>query len=266
MIADALSFGLAAILIGRLDPGRPAAAMVGGATAVEVTHPPAPAAQVQSDRPTIRAALGLAFVAQVAQGIFVVLFVVFVARRLHGGPAEIGLLRGIQAVGGIAAGAILALRTSRGSPGELAARCLLAFGAISLVVWNAPALSTAPVLFLALFIVIGAPGVGFEAGLTSTLQLAAAGHERGRAFGALGFAGAAGQALGMAIAGLLTPWLGLMAVLQFQGGLYVSAGLVAAVAVRGRRRALASSGDARSRSGLSARGRRRTRLAGHDRA
>ncbi|HEX3975265.1 MAG TPA: hypothetical protein VHW96_03325 [Solirubrobacteraceae bacterium] len=56
----------------------------------------------------VAAALLVALVAETAQGIFVVLFIVFVARRLHGGAAEIGLLRGVQAVGAIAGGILLA--------------------------------------------------------------------------------------------------------------------------------------------------------------
>lgn len=66
----------------------------------------------------IHAALLVRLINQIAQGIFVVLFIVFVAQRLHGGPSEIGLLRGVQAVGAIAGGVTLAMTARRYSPGR----------------------------------------------------------------------------------------------------------------------------------------------------
>jgi hypothetical protein len=53
-------------------------------------------------RPGVRSALLVTLLADIAQGIFAVLFIVFVARRRHGGPGETGLLRGVQAAGAIA--------------------------------------------------------------------------------------------------------------------------------------------------------------------
>jgi hypothetical protein len=58
--------------------------------------------------------------------------------------------------------------------------------------------------------------------------------ERGRAFGAFGLAESAGQAVGMIAAGVLTGPLGLGAVLDTQGCLYLAAGAVAATILRRR--------------------------------
>ena len=184
----------------------------------------------------------VAFVAEIAQGIFVVLFILFVARRLHGDSGEIGLLRGVQAVGAIAGGLGLVVLGRDASPGRLVAGAALIFGAVDLTIWNAPALTTATVVYVGLFIAAGAPGVGLETGLVSLFGLAAPAGARGRAFGALGTVSNAGQAIGMIAAGTLTSQLGLMALLNAQGLLYLVAGLLAVIGLapslarRGRRR------------------------------
>ena len=176
---------------------------------------PGPAAVPGPGRPPV------AFVAGIAQGIFVVLFILFVARRLHGDSSKIGLLRGVQAVGAIAGGLGLAMLARNASPGRLVAGAALIFGAVDLTIWNAPALTTATVVYVALFIAAGAPGVVMETGLVSLLQVAAPVGARGRTFGALGMVTNAGQAVGMLGAGALASQLGLMTLLNAQGLLYL---------------------------------------------
>ncbi len=251
VLADGASFLLAAVLLARL--GRPRADR-----APEPRILPAAGPRRQAEGflaalrgREIRAGLAVAFVAQMAQGIFVVLFVVFVARRLHGGPAEIGLLRGVQAVGAIG-GALALTVVARGrSPAALTAGAAIAFGLIDLVLWNAPALTTTAAFYVVLFIVVGAPGVMMVTGLVSSLQLAGADAERGRIFSALGLAGNAGQAVGMIAAGTLTGPLGLMTILNTQACLYLGAGGVAArLLVRRSETAVIRAGDAPARAGL----------------
>jgi MFS family permease len=235
--ADALSFAVAALLITRLPAARPAARAATGARPSAGTATgghPMPGRQrgrglwsVLTDR-RINGALIVTFVAQIAQGIFVVLFVVFVARRLHGGSAETGLLRGLQAVGAIAGGLVLVtgrLRTRR--PALLTAVAALAFGVIDLGIWNGPLLSTSEALYVILFVVVGAPGVIMETGLISYLQSAGGDGERGRMFGAYGVVENAGQAVGIVAAGMLTAPLGLMTLLNAQGALCLAAGALA---------------------------------------
>jgi MFS family permease len=171
-------------------------------------------------------ALLVAGVASVAQGLFVVLYVVFVARALHGGAAETGLLRGVQAIGAIGGGLLLAA-ASRVRPGRLVGVACLAFGLLALVTWNAPRLTTAVPPYVVLFIAVGVPGVAMMTGLSTVLQQSTVDGERGRVFAALGVVAAAGQALGMVAAGLLGDRLGVVAVLDGQGCLYLLAGLAA---------------------------------------
>jgi predicted MFS family arabinose efflux permease len=221
---DAVSFAVAAALIVRLRPA--AAAPAARADAPEAAAP---------DRRKIRAGLVMTGVAAVAQGLFVVLFVPFVARALHGDAAEIGLLRGVQAVGAIAAGLLLGVVARRVRPGALAALGAAGFGVLGLAIWNAPWLTTAEALYVALFVAVGAPGTIMVTGLVTVLQECAPAASRGRVFGAFTTAFALGQAVGMAGGGLLGDRVGVVPLLNAQAGLYLVAALVAAVGLRAGR-------------------------------
>jgi MFS family permease len=227
--ADAVSFLAAAVLIARLPGVRDGqiAERRPGLSGMNLRG------AVRAGR--TRAALLVAFIASVAQGIFVVLFIVFVARRLAGGSAEIGLLRGVQAIGAIAGGLLLTVRGARWRPVALVAVAALAFGVVDLTIWNGPAVTRSEAVYATLFVLAGAPGVIMEAGGISFVQQTGVEGERGRVFAALGLAENAGQALGVAAAGALTAPLGLMAMLNAQGTLYlVSGALVVTLARRAR--------------------------------
>jgi Na+/melibiose symporter-like transporter len=172
--------------------------------------------------------------AGVAQGIFTVLFVLFVARVLGGDGADVGLLRGVQAIGGLLGGVLVVALASRLEAGRLLGVSLLVFAAIDLAIWNGPAVTTADWLYLGLFVAAGVPGIGVLTGLTSLVQERTAEAYLGRVFATyLGsFNGL--MALGMLAAGLLGDAVGVVAVLNGQAGLYLLAGLIA-VATLGRR-------------------------------
>ncbi len=232
VIADAVSFGVAGLLIARL-PRRPGA------------HPPGTRHDGERDGDDVRlsagglrvvlrnraaaAALLVALVAAIAQGIFLVLFIVFIARRLHGGAAEIGLLRGVQAVGAIAGGLLLVARGDRWRPITLAAVAAIALGLVELTIWNGPFVTGSEAVYLALFVCAGAPGVVMETAGISFLQQVTGDGERGRMFAAVGLVENTGQALGIAAAGVLAAPLGLMALLNAQGSLYLAAGALVVV-------------------------------------
>jgi len=222
-VADGVSYLAAAVLIGRLAARpRPTSA------ADETGDLPGASGLLAAlrDRRT-RPSLFVAFTAQIAQGIFVVSFVLFVAERLHRGAAEIGLLRGVQAVGAVAGSLVLTALARRSAPASLTAGAAVAFGLLSFVTWNAPAITTSTGVYVGLFVIVGAPGILLSTGIVSHLQLTSRDRDRGRAFAALGFAGNAGQAIGMLAAGLLTAPLGLMSVLDAQAMIYVVAGIIA---------------------------------------
>jgi MFS family permease len=216
--ADAASFLLAVVLIAGVR-----------ARAAAATDPAPPAGAGPTGRPFTRRAIWVSLLVigatAVAQGAFVVLFVVFVARVLHGDAAETGLLRGVQAVGAIGGGLLLAV-TARIRPARLVGLSCLVFGLVALATWNTPRLTTAVPLYVALFVAAGVPGVAMMAGITTVLQQSTVDGERGRVFAALGLVAAAGQAVGMVSAGLLGDRIGVVAVLNGQSGMYLLAGLL----------------------------------------
>ena len=163
----------------------------------------------------------------VAQGLFVVLFVVFVTERLGGGEAETGLLRGVQSIGGLLGGVLVGVLARRFVAGRLLGWSLLVFGLLAALMWNSAYATTALPYYLVAFAVLGAPGVVSGVGMMSVLQLHTSDASRGRVLSSFlslfdGF-----QAVGMVVAGALVVPLGLPLLLDLQAGLYVLAGVVA---------------------------------------
>jgi MFS family permease len=173
--------------------------------------------------------------AAVAQGIFTVLFVVFVARELGGDGADVGLLRGVQAIGGLLGGVLVVGLARRLRPGRLLGTSLLVFAVIDLAIWNGPLVTTAIWLYLGLFVAAGIPGIGVLTGLTALVQEHTGDAYLGRVFATyLGsFNGL--MAVGMLLAGLLGDGVGVVPVLNGQAALYLLAGLVAVATLSPRR-------------------------------
>jgi MFS family permease len=168
-------------------------------------------------------------------GIFLVLFVVWVARDLGGGPAETGLLRGVQAVGSIAAGLALATARRTPRPARLIAIGAGSFGLVLLGLWNGPLVTTALPVYVALFILVGAPGMVMNVGLISLLQEEAPEGSRGKVFGIFGAVVEGCTAIGILLAGLLGDRLGATPLLNTQALLCLAAAAVATgLALRGR--------------------------------
>ncbi len=214
--ADAATFLIAAALIASLR-------VVPRVTAV-VQAPP-DAGHPFTRRP-VRAGLAVIAITAVSQGIFLVLFVVFVARALHGNAAENGLLRAVQAIGSIGGGLLLAT-AGRIRPGRLAGAACLCFGGLALVTWNLPGLTVSEPVYAGLFIAFGVPSIALVTGLLSALQQATLDTERGRVLAAAGAAMAVGQGAGIVAAGVLGDRLGVVTLLNGQAALYLLGGLVA---------------------------------------
>jgi MFS family permease len=188
--------------------------------------------------------------AAIAQGIFMVLFVLFVARELGGDGAEVGLLRGVQAIGGLAGGALVVGLARRLEPGRLLGTSLLVFGLISLAIWNGPALTTAGWPYLVLFMAAGIPGIGFLTGLTALVQERTPDAYLGRVLATFlgSFNGL--MALGMLLAGLLGDAVGVVPVLNGQAVLYLLTGILALATLSRRARVAYPRAEKRARMPL----------------
>jgi MFS family permease len=266
VLCDAASFLLAALLLARGQAAphneSPGAEPSGAEASVAVAAPATSGllrqwldglGLIRRDR-RLGGALAVIAVSAMAQGIFVVLFVVFVVRTLRGGAPEVGVLRGVQAIGALIGGMLLAPLGHRVSPRHLAAAGLLAFGLVDMAIWNGPSLTTQQGLYVALFVVAGIPGIAGITGLASFIQANTPDQFRGRVFSAYFSVSDGFQALGMLLAGLLADPVGLLPVLNGQAVLYLLAGLLALGVLRQpRRRArpalagLAAEGDPAAR-------------------
>jgi MFS family permease len=246
VIGDAASFLLGAALIALV--GSPRRVAVDPAVSSPAPGPaPVPAApqgvarewldglRVTLGNRELRWGLVVNGLAAVAQGIFTVLFVVFVTRELGGDGADVGLLRGVQAIGGLLGGVLVMGMARRLRAGRLLGTSLLVFALIDLAIWNGPLLTTAIWLYLGLFVAAGIPGIGVLTGLTALVQEHTGDAYLGRVFATyLGsFNGL--MAVGMLLAGLLGDTVGVVTVLNGQAALYLLAGVVA-VATLGPRR------------------------------
>jgi MFS family permease len=227
VLVDAFTFVVAAVLISGI------ASKVRSDTAPDPRSSPLNSSKTSGVH-RILTGLVIAMLGGIAQGVFVVLFVVWVARELGGDAADIGLLRGVQAVGALAVGVMLATIRRAPRPGVLIAAGALSFGALMLLIWNAPAFTLALPVYVVLFVVVGAPAVAMITGLISLLQQETADRVRGRVFGIFGAVYDGSSAAGMLAAGLLGDRLGVMPILNVQAVLYLLAGLAALALVRNR--------------------------------
>ncbi len=183
--------------------------------------------QITAGTPALRDVMSVVCFVALAQGGFVLLFVLFVTQELHGNEADVGVLRGVQAIGALTGGALLGLIINRISPRRLISGSLIIFSALSLTIWNLPALTTSFPIYIGLFILIGVPGVSLMTGLVTVLQSTCEPGARGRVLSTYFALFGAMQAIGTLLAGFLGTGPGLTIGLQIQGLLYAVAALMA---------------------------------------
>jgi MFS family permease len=199
---------------------------------------------------TLAVLLALFSIVSLGEGVFGVLYAVFVYRALHGGTLEIGELMSAQAVGGLIGGVLVGWAGARMMSRWAIGVCAALFGLIDLAIFNAPKLvpgvqalvgaqTGIPVFWfvVGLFVAVGIPGIGAMTGMQSLLQARSPDAYRGRVFGALGALMGLFRLGGVITAGLVTDQLGLITILNIQGFGYVTAGLLAILLLPGRQRA-----------------------------
>jgi MFS family permease len=176
---------------------------------------------------TLLATLTISFLAAVAQGLFLVLFVLFVLRSLHAGDQLVGLLRGVQAVGGVLGGLLIGTWAKQLRARTQAIWGLAGFALISALCWNSPVFTTASWWYIVLFVAVGVPATALSSGLITGTQQASPGRLRGRVLSLLAVAQALGQATGILAAGLLSAIAPLTILLNLQAGCYLTCAIVA---------------------------------------
>jgi MFS family permease len=169
----------------------------------------------------------------VGEGVMGTLFAPFVRDVLHGGPQGYGLVVGIQAVGGIAGGLVVAAVGDRFRPARLLAAASVVFGLVDLAIFLYPLVWVSLVPALVLMAVVGVPGAAVSASFLTLLQRATDDAFRGRVFGTLLGLQSGGVLVGSVLAG----WLGglgdgaLIATIAWQGAGYVLMGVVVAASL-----------------------------------
>ena len=226
VLGDAASFLISAGLLARAAaaevPQRLCGTGAGGIEAVREGW-----RTVRGDA-TLSTALLITFLGAVAQGLFLVLFVLFVLDLIHAGDAAVGLLRGVQAIGGVLGGLVVGMWAVRLGGRLLVAGGLAAFGLISLITWNSPPITSSTWWYAALFVAAGIPATAFTTGLITGTQDASPASMRGRVFSLLGVADALGQGAGILAAGLLAGPVSLTVLLNGQAGCYLACAAIAA--------------------------------------
>jgi predicted MFS family arabinose efflux permease len=171
---------------------------------------------------------------QVAQGMFVVLFLAFVVRRLGGDGSTVGIVRGAQAIGGIAGGALFARSGTRRAPATLIG---VGFGGMAVwgfLTWNLPVVTTAIPPYVALMALVGPFAVACSVGVTTAAQRFTPPAYLGLCVGSLEASSAVGQAVGAVGAGVLLDRVPLTALLNAQAAIYVLPAVVGFAFVRPR--------------------------------
>jgi predicted MFS family arabinose efflux permease len=180
----------------------------------------------------LAALLLIGALSQLAQGIFVVLFVVFVLERLGGSGGDVGLIRGVQAVGGVLGGVAVARLGRRTEARALIGWGFVIFGTIAVATWNLPIVTTAVAAYAALFVAAGVPGVATSSALLTSVQRLTPPTHLGRVFATFEAGSAILAAVGVLAAGALADRFGVVTILDVQGLIYVACGVLALVLLR----------------------------------
>ena len=240
VLADAASFAIAAVLIGLVRASGAVERMGDAAAAAmrrwrRVWHEWRDGLSIVRRERAVGVVFAVTAITAVGEGIFGVMFVIWVKDVLHGGAPEVGWLQTCQAVGGLIGGVLGGYVGRRFAPERLFGLGLLLFGLFDLSLFDYPLLFDGLWLGLGLMIFVGAPGVWSQAARATILQTHVADAHRGRVFGSLSTSAALMMLAATVIVGATGDLLGPIALLNVQGGAYVVSGLLVLVALAPRR-------------------------------
>jgi MFS family permease len=172
-------------------------------------------------------------IVSLGEGVFSVMFVVWVRQVLNGGALQLGWFMSAQAVGGILGGLAVANLGRRLPPVPVLGLCTIAFGLMDMALFSYPLLWHGIALGLAIIVVVGFPGAATGATWSALLQSGVGDAHRGRVFGLVGALSNLSTLLGTIAAGALGGILGPIFLLNaMQGVGYVVAGSMVLVVLR----------------------------------
>ncbi|WP_426566885.1 MFS transporter [Angustibacter sp. McL0619] len=239
-VLDAATFVVAAALVAAVrTPGRSALESASDPPAAEQLawwHEWRAGLRIAAGNRTLRILIAFTGVTAVGEGVMGTLFAPFVLDVLHGGPQGYGLVVGVQAIGGIAGGLLVAAYGAHWRPARLFAWGAAAFGLIDLTLFLYPLAWAHLAPAVVLMVVVGVPGAAVVAGETTLLQHATQDAHRGRVLGTVMAIQSAGVLLGAALGGTLPALLGgstgIVAVIAWQGVGYLVFGVLASTVLR----------------------------------
>jgi MFS family permease len=201
-VIDAATFAVAVVLLAARFPGderRPA----GGKTMPRPWQAWLDGLRVARRTKAVAASLVLVVLDQLAQGIALALIVAFVVTDLHRNSADVGVFRGVQVIGTLPTGLLLAAYGGRIAPERLLKVSLLSAAAIELFMWNGPLITSWFGYYLILEVLLGIPAMAGFAAFISLLQKSTPDSHRGRVFAVVGATSNAALLLSVALGGVL---------------------------------------------------------------
>jgi MFS family permease len=242
-VADAVTFALAAVLVMRIatpgravtteEPDESAEDLVRGRVATLVDEW-RDGFRTTASNPVVRTLVIMLLITSLGEGIMGTLFAPYVRHVLHGSGQVYGVITGVQAIGGLVGGVLVATMADRWSPVTMVWLGSILFGLIDLAIFLYPLVWVNPWPAAAGMILVGLPGAVVVAGTMTLFQRNTTDDHRGRVFSLVTLAEAVSVVIGSTIAGFLGGPSGIMPVLALQGAGYVVAGLLALSLLRVR--------------------------------
>jgi MFS family permease len=228
-IVDAVTFLAPALLVGLMcgvpsTAAAPATVEDGVRAWRKLWRDWAAGLKVIRERRVVSTLFVLVGVSSIGEGVFRVLFILYVVQLLHGGASELGVLMSMQGIGSVIGSFALVAISARVAPAPLIGWTALLFGAIDLVIFNAPGFGATFTVVAALFLLVGLPGAMTFPTMFGVIQASVPDEYRGRVLGAMGTTASLLALVGLGIGGALAAPLGTVLVLNVQGLGYAIAG------------------------------------------
>ncbi len=170
----------------------------------------------------------------IGESVMYVLFIPFVTKILHGESLHVGGIMSAQAVGGILGGVIISWVASRFKAYRLLGFSAIIFGFIDLALFNYSTFFSGIIFAYVFMILVGPPAVAIGASYNTLLQSNVDTAYQGRVFGALNLTFSLFMLIGIAVAGYSADRLGIVPVINLQGYVYILAGIMCLVLLRGK--------------------------------